>query len=498
MANEKKDAVEKLRAKVEKAKAAAIASVPLRLKDDLSELARRCESHKLGTNINGWKNPYPSDDPRSLYLEYQFGYSMDQARFKIEIASRQTGKDFSSEGEAAEDCHTRPRTEWMIAGPSERQALDSLEQGKTWAMAFDLKINDYQERREGGSETLLKSAEIIYSNGSRMRAVPGRPDTVRGRSANILLTEFDFFEQPTETWRAVLPSITNPLRGGQKKVRLITTPNGIGGGAHGIWNKPDSTKMKWSRHLVTIYHAVLMGLPVDIAELKEAFNDPEGWAQEYECQFLDAMAVLLPYELIARCESAEATTTVPPEFWQTRSGQRLFMGLDFARKHDLSVAWTDEVVGDVTQAREVLEMRAMSTPDQIDLLRPRIRCCRRVCVDYTGPGVGMGDYLVKEFGEYNPTQHKFGKIELCTFSNPLKVEIFSKLRMRFEQMKTRIPISRAIREDLHSVQRVVTASGNITYRAPHNEDGHADRATAKALCERAATASGATYGGAIC
>ena len=128
----------------------------------------------------------------------------------------------------------------------------------------------------------------------------------------------------------------------------------------------------------------------------------------------------------------------------------------------------------------------MSTPDQVDLLRPRIRSARRVCLDYTGPGVGMGDYLVKEFGEYNPQKDLFGKIELCTFTPALKVDIFSKLKMAFEQKRTRIPVSRVIREDLHSIQRVVGNTGSVTYRAPHTDDGHADRCTAKALAQRAA------------
>jgi phage FluMu gp28-like protein len=102
----------------------------------------------------------------------------------------------------------------------------------------------------------------------------------------------------------------------------------------------------------------------------------------------------------------------------------------------------------------------------------------------------MGDYLVKEFGEYNPDQDKFGKIELCTFTNALKVEIFSKLKMAFEQKRTRIPASRVVREDLHSIQRVTSNSGTVTYRAPHTDDGHADRCTAKALAQRASTSMG--------
>src|SRR5262249_4805678 len=140
----------------------------------------------------------------------------------------------------------------------------------------------------------------------------------------------------------------------------------------------------------------------------------------------------------------------------------------------------------VSHCREVLELRAMATPEQVALLRPRICNARRVCLDYTGPGVGLGDYLAKEFGEYNPEKHLFGKIELCTFTNPLKLELFSKLRMAFEHGWCRIPVNRAVREDLHSVQRTTTSHGMVTYRATHTEDGHADRCTAKALAQRAA------------
>jgi len=132
----------------------------------------------------------------------------------------------------------------------------------------------------------------------------------------------------------------------------------------------------------------------------------------------------------------------------------------------------------------------MPTPQQVEILRPRIQKAQRTCVDYTGPGIGFGDYLVKEFGEWEPAAHKFGKIELCTFTATLKRDIFSKLRMAFEQGAVRIPASRVIREDLHSMARVTTKNGEVTYKAPHTEDGHADRCTALALAVRAATFTG--------
>lgn len=476
-------ALESLQVRVEDARLQA--GVGLR-EATREELEPRVAAHHLGTNVNGWVNPYPKDDPRALLLEYQFAWFRDSARFKAGLWSRQSGKDFTSEGEAVEDCITRPKTEWMIAAPSERQSIDSLDKAKDWAAAFDLAIADYQEKREGSSsETLLKSAEITFSNGAKIRAVPGKPDTVRGRSANILLTEFDFFENPSETWRAILPSITNPLRGGEKKVRIVTTPNGAGGAMdRRIWNKPDGAHMKWSKHFVTIYHAVLMGLPVNAAELIEAMDDPEGVAQELFCEFLDGSNVLLPYDLIGLAESFDAT-----ESWsldEARTAGQVFCGIDFGRTNDPTVCWTLQQVGGILWTREVLVLKAVSSPDQEQILRDRIAAADRVCFDYTGPGIGLGDYLVRNHGgQWKPEAHQFGKIELCTFTTAFKRDLFPKMRRHFEAPTTlRIPVSTVIREDLHEMQQVIT-NGEYNYWSKRTKQGHSDRCTALALAVRA-------------
>jgi phage FluMu gp28-like protein len=448
----------------------------------------------------------PLANPRHRLLPYQRRWANDTSRWKFGLMSRQTGKDFCSAEEGVRDCYlheqARSKTDWLIAAPSERQSIESLTKWKEWTEAYKLSIADVREERGGGAEALLKSVTIVFPRGSRVIAVPGRPETVRGYSANVLLTEFAFFENPEATWRAIVPSVTNPMRGGVKKVRLITTPNGIGNKAHDIWTKnynvaasresaanggclPTAATCPWSCHFVDIYTAVKEGLPLDIDELKAAVDDPEGWAQEFECQFLDIQAVLLPYELIASCESVEASVAVPAGYWDAKLQYSIDMGIDFGRRHDLTVCWSNAKLGDVAQTVEVLELAKMSTPEQIEILRPRLKRARRVCLDYTGAGIGMGDYLVQEFKEWKPAEHKYGKIELCVFSQPFKAELFSKLRMAFEKRSVRIPISRLVREDLHSINRVTTASGGITYRAPHSADGHADRCTALALALRA-------------
>ena len=461
------------------ARAADRGSNPLHLLD-LETLRDRCVGHALGTNANGWRNPFPESNPKSQVLQYGLEYWHDRSRFKALNASRQTGKDFNSEGEAAEDCHMNPKHMWMIAAPSERQSLDSQDQQKLWAEAFGLVIEDENIQREGiHGETLLKSAEILYNNGSKSVAVPGRPDTVRGKSANVLLTEFDFFDDPLATWRAILPSITNPLRGGEKKIRIVSTPNGKGRMLDKIFNEEAKGKMVWSRHLVTIYHAVLMGLPVNLEEIRAAMDDDEGFAQEYECRFLDGSNVLLPYDVIQLAESFDAT-----EAWSLASAgtqHQTFLGIDFGRTNDPTVCWTLQRVGDILWTREVLVLKSVSTPDQERILNDRIAAASRVCFDYTGPGIGLGDYMVEKHKQWKPEEHKFGKIQLCTFTVQFKRLLFPRLRRTFEApTKLRIPVSRAIREDLHQMQQVIH-NGEYNYWSPRTREGHSDRCTALAL-----------------
>jgi phage FluMu gp28-like protein len=416
-------------------------------------------------------------------LSYGRRWVGDEARFKIGCWARQTGKSWHSALEAVRDCLER-KTTWVCLSAGERQSLEWMLKAREHAEAFQVALAGYEEDRDS-SEALLKAAEIRWPNGSRLIGIPANPATARGYSANLVLDEFAFHEQPDEIWRAIYPSISNPLRG-VYKVRVLSTPNGLGNKFADLWHKDNG----WSKHSLTIYEAVKAGLALNPDELRKGLDDPEGWAQEYECQFLDAAAVLLPYDLIAKCESAEATVTCAPEFFAVH-GAPVYVGVDFARKRDLTVAWTVEQVGDVLHTREVLELRGMDTPSQVELLRPRLARAMRVAVDYTGPGVGMGDYLVKEFGLYDPGKHSFGRVDLVTFTNPSKVELFSKLRMAFEGLKVRVPVSREVREDLHSMHRVALGGGGVTYRAPHTSDGHADRCTALALALRSAATGAA-------
>lgn len=438
--------------------------------------------------------------PLGLLLPYQAAWVKDGARFKIGVQARQTGKSFSTACEAVVDCMTRPGEMWVCLSAGERQALEWLTKCREWAEAFRLVIANYAEERELG-EALMKSAEIRFANGSRIIAIPANPSTARGYSANVILDEFAYHEDPDKIWGAMFPSVSNPLAGtfldrvraqvaGEStdirralKVRVVSTFNGKENKFYNLWDRREANG--YSGHFVTIHDAIAAGLPLDVEELRAGLDDGDLWAQEYECQPTDTSNVLLPYDLIGLAESAEATESADGLYWEGR-GNAVFCGVDFGRSNDPTVCWTLERIGDLLWTREVLVLKNVPTPEQNEILRTRFRRASRVAIDYTGPGVGFGDYAAKEFGRFDPAGHEFGKCDLVTFTARSKREMFPLLRKAFEApTRLRVPISRMIREDLHAMQQVVT-NGEYNYWAPRTREGHSDRCTALALAVRAA------------
>ena len=288
-----------------------------------------------------WLSPY------SLLLPYQRAWVLDEARFKIGLWARQTGKSFSCAAEAVKDSLLYRKIEWIILSAGERQALEFMRKAREWALGWDDAIDTYYETRSS-PQSLIKSAEITWANGSRMIALPANPDTARGYSANLILDEFAFHERPDEIWRAIYPSISNSLRG-EKKLRIVSTPNGNANKFHDLWTRGRN----YSKHRITLPDAAAQGLPINVEALRAGLDDPDGWAQEYECEFIDNASVLLPYDLIAPCESPEAGETIGFDFFQAAvraaPGQKfdIACGIDIGRKRDLTVCWTLQRLGDV-------------------------------------------------------------------------------------------------------------------------------------------------------
>lgn len=438
--------------------------------------------------------------PVQLLKPYQRAVYDDACRFIAWIAGRQVGKSFTGAARAVKTASVAPKTDFLIASPSERQSFEAVLKCRDWAEAFDFAVRDVVEERDAPG-ALMKAATIEFRNGSRIIAVPGKPDTVRGYSAHVWMDEFAFFEDPDATWKAILPSISNPLRG-LKTAFITSTPNGRSGRGRRFYEivtdkgaiDPEGRHAYqagvWSVHRTPITFAAKW-LGTDVDALRAAVDDEEAWQQEFLCGFVDGTNVLLPYDLLAKCESIEASADLPPESLAAmRPEARLFAGIDFGRTSDPTVMWILEQVGDVLWTRGVKVFRNVNTVDQFAALAPYIERCARVCVDYTGPGVGFGDMVQKEFGAARTGADALSyRCELCTFSVPFKCEIFPKLRTAMDGMRLRIPVDVECREDLHEMQQVIR-DGKYNYMAKRTAEGHSDRCTALALAVRAAGMGG--------
>lgn len=397
-----------------------------------TEAAERAASHRTARPARTAKNDLK---PLDLLLPYQRRWVDDAAKFKIGVQSRQTGKSFSTACEAVVDALRTKSSKWVCLSAGERQALEWLEKCREWANAFKIALEEFSESRRG--EALMKQAEIRFRNGSRIIAIPANSSTARGYSANVVLDEFAYHEDPDAIWAAMFPSLTNPLAGtflerverlaGQgdvesvrrdMKIRVVSTFNGRDNKFFELWEKREANG--YSGHRVTIHDAIRDGLPVDAEKLRAGLDDADAWAQEYECDPRDTSAVLLPYDLIAQAESAEASEVADEAFWQMRGGNPVYCGIDFGRSNDPTVCWTLERSGGVLWTREVLVLRNTETPEQVEILRRRLQRATRVALDCTGPGVGLGDYLKREFGQWQPAQHSYGRVELCTFFRGLQ------------------------------------------------------------------------------
>ncbi|MDA8170305.1 MAG: terminase family protein [Nitrospiraceae bacterium] len=439
------------------------------------------------SNLDGGSAPRPpkgTAKSKSILLPYQRNWLNDKSQKKIWLAARQVGKSFALSMEAVVE-GLEARCNNMILSSSQRQSTEVMQKVYTHLRYLKVRSDDVIRAERESRE------EVELPNGSRIISLPANPDTVRGFSGNVFLDEFAFHRNSNEIWKSMYPAIT---RG--KRIRISSTPNGKSNMFYRLWTESD-----FSKHQTSIYEAQAQGLDVDIEALKRGIADPDAWAQEYECRFVDEATAFITYEMITGCEDENATKELSGYAPLTRPTGDFYLGMDVARKGDLTIFWLWEKVGDVFWTRMVKEMRNTPFSVQRDFLYgllggetvgadPRVcpdgrthGCAptfriRRCCIDSTGLGAQLAEEAIDRFG---PT------VEAVLFTQKVKEDLAVTLRRKFEDRQVRIPADRDIREDIHSVKRFTTSAGNIRFDAERTELGHADRFWAAALGVHAGT-----------
>lgn len=434
-------------------------------------------------------------NPAAIFLPYQSRWIMDRSRLKLMEKSRQIGLSWST-AYAADERTAEVGAKWdqWVSSRDDLQARLFIEDCKRFAQVLHVVAEDLGERVID-EEKKISAYVLHFANGRRIHSMSSNPDAQAGKRGGRVLDEFALHPDPRKLWSIAYPGIT---WGGSMEV--ISTHRG----SHNFFNqlireiRENNNPKKISLHRVTLEDALNDGflyklqesLPSDheVQEMDEAayFDfirsgcaDDESFQQEYMCQPADDDAAFLEYDLIASCEyGAGENWQYTHDLLATAKGQ-LFAGLDIGRKKDLTVLWVFELLGDVLYTRMIIELKAMSKPDQEAILWPIMALMQRTCIDQTGLGIGWCDDAIRKFGEY--------RVEGVTFTPRTKEALAYPVRGRMQDKKIRIPYKPEIRADLRAVSKVTTEAGNIRFTAERSENGHADRFWAMGLGIHAAS-----------
>jgi len=291
----------------------------------------------------------------------------------------------------------------------------------------------------------------------------GLPSTSAGRgySGNIILDEFAYHEKPERVWDGAAAVV---LHG--HKMRVMSTPNGVGNLFHRLWTDPLAGK-GYSKHLVTLADARAQGLRVDDAECwKMARGDPRVYDQLFNCSFLDNDEQYIPSEMVGAC-------SIPDTGLQVGD---CYAGLDIGLENDLTALCVGRLdTKRIPYVQDVETCKRTDWAKQEEMIaRSFVRWhWRRLCVDSTGLGAVPAQRLMARFP---------GRIEPVNFTANVKEDLATRLYQHFAEQKIRVNAGDALlRQDLCSLRRLITAAGNIRYDAARTSSGHADRAWAVAL-----------------
>jgi phage FluMu gp28-like protein len=331
----------------------------------------------------------------------------------------------------------------------------------------------------------MNASEVVFAGGGRILALPSSGG--RGFTGNVFLDEFGYQEHAGKVWDAAAPVTQLGYR-----MRVSSTPNGVGNEFHKLWTQARSFGSIWSPHQIPISKAKAEGYRLDMRKLWAlAKGDPRIFAQMYECSFLDNELQYIPTDAITQCSSSYSLASLG-------NGEH-YAGLDIGRTVDLTVL---TVVRMVKGVRYVVHVESCKRTDWDGLESMVARAfekysLRRLCVDSTGLGAFPAERIKKKHSERVDLPKRRPKVECIDFTPNSKEDLATGLYVAFTKKTVQIPkldqvlgtvgsdvragTAEQIATDVAAIRRIVTAANNIRYDAAHTSEGHADHAWSLAL-----------------
>ena len=337
--------------------------------------------------------------------------------------------------------------------------------------------------------------EIRFASGGRVLALPSTGG--RGYTGNLILDEFAYHAHAEETWDSAIPT----MRLGQFRLRIVSTPNGMGNTFADVVERIRSGRLKKTvLHQVSIEDAAKDGFPVNWDECwEDAKGDPRLFDQLFRCSFLDNQFQYVPTDAIELCESNDDLTKAP--------GDAHYGGLDIGRVKDRTVLI---VIRFCRGVRTVVHIESARRTDSeaihsmVDRAFQRFNL-KRLCIDQTGLGAFPAADIKKKHSERVDPPHRRPRVEPLDFTMKLKGLLATGLYTAITGGTLVLPktdaalpniepgLAKMLRADIAAIRRIVTAAGNVVYDAPSTAEGHADSAWALALALHASSGRNAMF-----
>lgn len=215
------------------------------------------------------------------------------------LTSRQVGKSTTVAARALQRAMTQPMCTVICVAPTERQSMEIITKVR---------------RLIGSQPTLDKipnnaATKVTLPNGSRIIALPGKPDTIRGYSADLLILDEAAFLSD-DVYEVATPMTA--ATGGD--IIALTTANGKTGWFYEAWAGENDDGDEWDRTLVPY---------TDVSRITEKFirgekgrMSPARFRAEYLCDFISPAGAVWNADMIARIvsEDIDGDSSALPDF----------------------------------------------------------------------------------------------------------------------------------------------------------------------------------------
>lgn len=396
-----------------------------------------------------------------LALPYQKKVILDNSKVKILNFSRQIGKSWTAAYLATQKCLMKQNGLVIYLSTGQRAADESLKTCKKFGDAIKV-LSD-------GKITYDSTASCItYSNGSRIMTLPGKPESCRGWTVDLLVCdEMAFWQQPDECWQAIVPALLNKIAGGDKEIIICSTPLGKNSLFFDLCQRA-KVENDWKYFEVSIHDAIKDGLNVDLEQLHKLIPDPIQFSIEFECSFADSSNDFLSPNLL--------------QFYNDDVKlEDFFIGVDWARSGDgTAIVALGRTKESKIYLLDLCTLHNVEYEKQINFVKEIFRKYNPKAM--YGDAGGLGSPIMEELNKKVST-----RIKPFNFTSANKTDAYEYLRKQVfdrniffkEDFRTQIV------SDLSLIQQIISENGKISYVSRRANGSHGDIVSAVVLALQA-------------